>query len=79
MTGRLVIAEVGTSARNETTRSMPAIIMDRLHPEKKSPSPPPPFVCRQLRVGIKRETPETCGGGGEIFLNTESRFRNFKA
>lgn len=44
---RLVIAEVGTNAGNETTRSMPAIIMDRLHPEKKRA---PPFVDRKSVV-----------------------------
>lgn len=76
MTERLVITEVGMSAGNEKTCSMPGIIMDRLHPGKKRP----PFVCWKLhRVGIKEPILKHTEGN-VIFGNTELQFSiNFKA
>lgn len=79
MTERLVIIEVGMSAGNERTRSMPGIIMDRLHPEKKRP----PFVCpklHRLRAGIKEKRSQNMQRGNVIFGNMELQFSiNFKA
>lgn len=49
---RLVITEVGMSAGNERTRSVPGFIMDRLKKEKKKKKTTkrkkrPPFVCAE--------------------------------